>query len=394
MTTLDRERKLVRPFLKWLKARSLPAKSGILLAEQGVPGTTIVDTNELESKGLPDGSFYTDDDWLLMLECKVQDSIKVGQLKRHVATAKRHGFETPQLVVIAVDENPELPKGVTHVSWRQVYSWFNTHVNKSQWAKEFVRYMEVFERKMLDEGYNIRGTITMFDGLRFDEETPYTYREGKRLIRLLGDELRKRPDLHKMGVDPKGERRSAITGKRSDGVWDFLPLKAANGKHFTKYPHLTIGLQSNSAVAAVTFPNGMKGFRKRFREMGPETFLEQITKQEKRLRPIIDKSKNAKPLIIIQQRHYRSRNSLPTHDACLEADLRTIVSGGRSGIKYQSQWVETVFELISQKKSNMQMSVQVTFSYECPLIRSSKAIDLFADSWKALLPVVDTVLAD
>ncbi len=304
MTTLDREQKLVRPFLKWLKARNLPAKSDILLAEQGVPGAAIVDANELESKGLPDGCFYTDDDWLLMLECKVQDSVKFDQLKRHLATAKRHGFETPHLVVIAVDENPNLPEGVTSVSWRQVYSWFNKHANKSHWTKEFVRYMEVFERKMLDEGYGIRGTITMFDGLRFDEETPYTYREGKRLIRLLGDELQKRSDLHKSGVAPKGKRRSAITGKLADGVWDFLPLRKADGKHFTKHPHLTIGLQSTYAVAAVTFPNGMKGFRKRFREMGAETFLEQMVMQERRLRPIIVKSKNAKPLIIIQQRHF------------------------------------------------------------------------------------------
>ncbi len=66
----------------------------------------------------------------------------------------------------------------------------------------------------------------------------------------------------------------------------------------------------------------------------------------------------------------------------------------RSGIKYQSQWVETVFELISQKKSNMQMSIQVQFSYECPLIRSPKAVDLFANSCKALLPMVDAVLGD
>lgn len=105
MTTLSRERSLVLPFLKWLKARNIPALASILLAEQGVPGSPLVDTKEGESKGLPDGGFYPDDGWLLMLECKVQDKVNVGQLKRHLATAKRHGFESPQLVVIAKPED-------------------------------------------------------------------------------------------------------------------------------------------------------------------------------------------------------------------------------------------------------------------------------------------------
>jgi hypothetical protein len=64
--------------------------------------------------------------------------------------------------------------------------------------------MQTFEQKMVAQDYEIRGTITVFDGLKFDDQSPYTYREAKRLIRLLGDSLQARKDLQNLGVDPGG----------------------------------------------------------------------------------------------------------------------------------------------------------------------------------------------
>jgi hypothetical protein len=116
------------------------------------------------------------------------------------------------------------------------------------WTRALLEYFEVFETRMIAEDYGIRGTITMFNGLHFDDENPYTYREGKRLIRLLGDELQKRKDLHKLGVDPTGERRTAITGRGSDRVWDFLRLQQARGAAATAHPHLTMGINANGAI--------------------------------------------------------------------------------------------------------------------------------------------------
>ena len=123
----------------------------------------------------------------------------------------------------------------------------------------------------------------MFNGLRFDAENPYTYREGKRLIRLLGDELKARKDLHReLAVDPHGQSRGGITND-DVGVWDFLPLKVARGAPFTKFPHLTIGIRSTCAIAAVTVPNGVcGGFRTKLKNMEPERFLDLIRKIERR----------------------------------------------------------------------------------------------------------------
>ena len=215
--TLDRHRPYLRPFLRHLGVPDIPPVKSLRITEQQVPGMQEVDAEELDARerdtrGLPDACVFTDEGWAVLFECKVQAPVKADQLRRHRKTAIRHGFDSPHVVVIAVEETTRTTaKGTITVTWRDVYRWFNKRAHEP-WARELVHYMRTFERKMLAKDYEIRGTITVFDGLRFNAENPYTYREGKRLIRLLGDQLRTRKELHKIGVDPEGEGRPAITG--------------------------------------------------------------------------------------------------------------------------------------------------------------------------------------
>jgi hypothetical protein len=236
----------------------------------------------------------------------------------------------------------------------------------------------------------------VFDGLKCDEQNPYTYREAKRLLRLLGDQLQQRKDLRDLGVDPTGNRRIAITGSGNDHVWDFLPLRVAcDAKQFTEYPHLTLSLNQSSAVAAVTMPNGMKNrVRPKLSKLGLHGFMELVVDLEKRLRPIIERSPGAKPKIYATQRHFRTQRSPAEVDARLDADLRTGVPGTHDGVKYQPEWIEAIYQVMVNKRSNLQLGVDVNLSYACPLLRTEKAIDLFADSWKALYPIVAFVLED
>jgi len=234
---------------------SPPVKS-LRISEQQIPGLQESDADENDTRGLPDACVFTDEGWVVVFECKAQAHVSASQLRRRRKTAIRHGFESPLVVVIAVDEAAgTAPDGAIAVTWRDVYRWFSKRSHEP-WARELVQYMQTFERKMLAKDYEIRGTITVFDGLRFDDDHAYTYREGKRLIRPLGDQLQARKDLHKIGVDPKGKRRPAITGRWTEGVWDFLPLDVArDARQFTSYPHLTMYLDPSRAVAAVTVPN-------------------------------------------------------------------------------------------------------------------------------------------
>ena len=278
--TLTQERVLLRPFLWWLGLRDVPAVKTLSLTEQQVPGSPQSDLEEGDTQGLPDVCVSNDDGWAVLFECKIQARASAGQIRRHRETAIRHGFESPHVVLIAVDESGgTLWEDTIAITWKDLYCWFSRRSCGSFWAHEFVQYMQIFERKMLAKDYDIRGTITMFDGLRFDSESPYTYREGKRLIRLLGDQLQSRKDLHRIGVDPEGHRRPAITGSGTDGVWDFLPLVIAqDAKQFTSYPHLTLALHQAHTIAAVTVPNGVKGgFRTKIAELGREKFVGLVT---------------------------------------------------------------------------------------------------------------------
>jgi len=386
--TLQSDRYLIRPFLHRLGARGMPPTHKIHIVEQQVPGEP-VSGNENESKGLPDACFYDNNGWAVLIESKINAGISVKQLVRHADTAKRCDFLRPQVALISVDRPMGLPKGLRHVEWRQLYEWFNGHAGHSWWAQQFVEYMRVFESRMTVEDYEIRGTITMFDGLRFDQENPYTYNEAKRLIRLLGDELQKRKDLGKLGVDPKGKRRTAITGRIQDSIWDFLPLRIASHAHnFTEFPHLTFSLTRRHAVAATTVPNGVKGgFRTKLRDVGHDGFRELITDMEERLRPIVRRT-NAKPIIYALQRHYPSQRSPAETDARLDADIRTVIRGSRSQVKYQPQWTDAIYQVLCHKRSNIQLGLEVRFSYTCKEIRSTKAVGLFAETWKAMAPLL------
>ena len=395
VSTLSHERRLIRPFLHWLKVRTVPPTREIRITEQEIPGSS-AGGEDTKGKGLPDACFYNQDDWAIFVESKVQAGINRNQLRRHLRTARRYGCENPHVILIAV-ESPvrALPRGISAVQWSEVYSWFRRRVKQSEWAAMFVDYMQTFESKMLAEEYNIQGTITMFDGLRFDEENPYTYRESKRLIRLLGDELQKRNDLKRLGIDPRGKRRGAITGRAEDRVWDFLPMKVAKGKSFTAFPHLTIALWKEFAEICIIIPNSVKGgFRTKLKRMGPEGFYGLISELEARLAPVISISKQAQPIIYILQRHYKTMKARPQVDCRMTADLRTIRKSNRAGVKHQPEWINAVYPILVNKRANIQLGVGVRFPYDCPVLQSRTCMGLFAKTWIAMKPLLKFVVTD
>lgn len=396
MCTLDADRSLLRPFLRFAGTSGIPSVKELCITEQQVPGEYAPEDEE-ESRGLPDGCVFTEAGWALLIEAKVQDKARTGQLRRHVQTARRHGFDAPYVLLLTVDKPPStLPERCCHRTWREIYAWFGARSNTSEWAATLLEYMRAFEAKMIARKYGIRGTITMYDGLRFDGENPFTYREAKRLIRLLGDELQARPDLRKLGIDTDGQRRSAITGRQGTRVWDFLPLKAAaDATNFTEFPHLSFGLSIDRPVAAVTIPNGVRGgFRTKLKQVGVEGFMEVLKSVSACGDEVRKRSDSARLFVNAVQRHYKSQRSQPEVDATLHADLLTLLPGSTRGVKHQPQWIESIYNILTSKRSNIQLSLEFRFSYGCPLIRSRKSLDLFAAAWKAMFPIVDFAIED
>lgn len=394
--TLSNDHKLIRPFLKWLKIGSIPSVR-LRLVEQQLPGAN-VSGEENDEKGLPDACIFDDENWALLIESKVQASVSRDQLERHLKSAARNGYEDAHVVVITVNKVCNgLPERAKAVEWRELYKWFHKFTTTSTWARTFVEYMQVFESRMIAEDRLKQGTLTMFDGLRFDEDNLYTHREGKRLIRLLRDELKQRKDLKELGVDPNGKGRLAITGCGADLVWDFLPLEQAQGAVFTAFPHLTLLMNSETAKAAVTVPNGVKGgFRTKLKEGTVEGFRELVTKLERALRRAkwVKKSKGAKPILYVEQGHFLGQKSPRITDGRIEVDMRTLSGCSKAAVKYQPEWIDAIYNLLTHKRSNMQFGVEVRFKYDCPILKSREVVDLFADTWVALKPLLDFVLSD
>jgi len=391
MVTLANDKKLVRPFLKLVGVKRAPALKDIELGLQRVPGQE-VNSNKDGKQGLPDGCFFDQDGWAVVIEAKVQASISVDQLKRHRKTLARYGYAEPHVVLLSVDKPKSLPKWATHIEWKNLYSWFTKRVADSSWARHFIEYMHVFEAKMIAKDYNIRGTLTMFDGFKFSDSEPYTYADGKRLIRLLGDELRKRKKLVKaLDVDAKKPGRTAITRGGNGAVWDFLPLKIGREKPFTATIHPTLGIYPNEVAIALTVPNGMGGVRSTLRKDQMKGLGQMLSQVEKNFRPVLKRVKTAKPMICIHQRHYKSQRSYPETDGRIEVDLRTVLSTAKGPLKHQPGWLECIFQLLVNKKTNMQWEVQLRCPHSEKEMQSAKAIDILVDAWVAMKPLMDFV---
>lgn len=391
MITLANDKKLIRPFLKLVGVKRIPALNKIQLGLQCVPGQE-VDSIKDGKGGLPDGCLFDQDGWAVVIEAKVQAGISINQLKRHRKTSARYGYEHPHVVLLSIDKPKSLPDWATHLEWKNLYSWFSRRTADSSWARHFVEYMHVFEAKMIAKDYNIRGTLTMFDGFKFSDAEPYTYAEGKRLIRLLGDELRKRKKLVKaLGIDTKETGRTAITRGENGAVWDFLPLKTGRGKPFTAAVHLTLVIRPQEVNIALTVPNAMRGVRKTLRKDAAEGLGRMLSQVEKNLRPVLKKVKTAKPMIYIHQRHYKSQRSYPETDGRIEVDLRTVLSTAKGLLKHQPGWLECIFELLVKKKTNMQWGVQLHCPHSEKVMQSAKAIDIMVDTWVAMTPLMDFV---
>lgn len=397
---LHHDRAILRSFLRSIGADAVPPAERLRVVEQRLPGEEIegveITETESERRGLPDICIYEDAEerpWALAIESKAQAKAYVDQLRRHQSTLSKRGFSNPQLLLITVEPASsahQLPDRVVARQWRQIYAWLRTEHAASFWSRAVTEYMEVFETKMVAQEYSIRGTITMFDGLRFDEDRPYNYPEAKRLLLLLGDELRKDRRMVKLGMDPKGQGRGAITGRARDSVWDFLPLASARGSTlFTTHPHFTFSIARGHPGAMITVPNGVKGgFRKRLESLGEDGFLDLLQSIESNLRSIVRSSKGATPLVYAVQRHFLTQNSGGIEDARLSFDLRTVVPGGSDRVKHQPEWAVGMYRALTLKRSNIQLGIGLHFSYSCPIVRSPKVVELFVNTWIALEPAL------
>ena len=74
--------------------------------------------------------------------------------------------------------------------------------------------------------------------------------------------------------------------------------------------------------------------------------------------------------------------------------MRAIRESKRSRVKYQPQWFDAIYDILINKKSNIQFGIGVHFPYTSKAVQSRKSLDLFAKTWIAMEPLLDFVLTD
>ena len=190
------DRRLLRRFVRWATGESAPSQRGLQIVEQRLPGEPETDEQEYERLGLPDAWIFDNNGWCLLIESKISSTLTADQLRRHRRTAERRGFTDIMLLALDVAKPRGRPPANASVrTWTEICEWLMRQSRESDWALRAARYLEVAERRFVEQEYLKEGTLTTFTGIPFSRENPYNYPEGKRLLKLAMDDLRQRKAL-------------------------------------------------------------------------------------------------------------------------------------------------------------------------------------------------------
>jgi hypothetical protein len=394
LSCLSRDNRQLKRFVAWAVGEPHSGKT-LEVLEQSLPGEAMdLSEDDAERRGLPDGCIADGTGWALLIESKFAASVNSDQLHRHIRTAARHGLDKCKLLLITVGEvKQRLPAGVRTRQWSDVYHWLVREGRRSTWAQIAAEYLEIAEMRGVEQEYLKEGTLTVFTGIPFGAEDPYTYPQAKRLLGLLFDELRKDRRLQRqLGVNPNSKGRGAITGRTGQSVWDFVSLKSAP-KAFTQYPHLTMGIRDSRFEAYVTIPNGIRS-RLRNKMLGTsyEDFERLILQVNKLLSFALRRYPGASPMIVVVQRRYLTQRSPAIIDGLLRFDPRTGLAGGRQdrrGVKHQPQWLRAVYDLLKNRRSNLQLQVGADFPYDtCQVVATPQVKEAAVNVWLACKPLI------
>lgn len=395
-TVLAMESALCRRFVRWLVGFEAPRGSELVVEQQRIPGIPTIEAEEGDRKGLPDICIHSDSDWCVAIESKVSAALTSDQLGRHRQTVGRC-FEKVLMAAITAEPNPrDLPEWASHKTWEEIYVWLGEQVERNHlWVRQMRDFMRILESRLVAEGSTLPVSLTMFDGIPFGADHPYSYPEAKLLIRQAIPLLRQSKAMQALGVVPNCKGRTAITGKDATRVWDFISLKPAGQEGgFTEWPHLTLGIHCDVTEARVTMPNSIKsGCRKAFRDLGEEGFLKLSGQIAGNMKKEFGESKDYKPVMKIVHRHYASQRSEAEIDGDMEVDLRAAIEDKDGRIKMQPHWFKAGYQLITDRKNcNIQLQMGLNFLHNGKMVRGSDAIKTLERAYEACAPIINVLL--
>lgn len=386
--SLANDTDLLSSFLKRFLGIAAPSAKKLRVLEQRLPGMPPIEEEEATRRGLPDMWIHDDDSWCLLVESKIASDLKHGQLERHHRTAIRYGFT--KVRVLAIDAMPRkitLPNWCIFREWSEIYEWLNSASLQSFWAREATRFLEIAETSYIEKKYMKEGNLTKFSGIPFHADNPYNYFEAKRVLKLAMSEFRKDRRLQtELNIDLGAPGRKSITGRGMSIVWDFLQFRGGGGSA----PHLTFAIEQDAVRAQLSIPNKLSAKKRNLILASYDQFSSLVrqvtTKAESRLGSVSGYT----PLFTLSQRHYPTQRSVPIVDGKLEIDMRTGFEdlAAFHDLKYQPQWLPAIYEILSNKQSNMYVGIGASFSYHySPVVNSSSLLGYIVEAWLSTKPI-------
>ena len=237
----------------------------------------------------------------------------------------------------------------------------------------------------------MEGTLTAFNGFQFGGGG-FNYLEGRRILGLAMDALRRRTDLRsELGIAPQHPGRKTI--KEDDDVWDVLVFASfAEAQDFTENPHLALGIGGIDVSAMVTLPDNARRHWRALIGLDKEDFCCKVDTVLENMRPLLSNCPGAEPRLRVRQRHWNSRSAPPLRDAYIDIDLRT--RSGESRVKPQPEWIGAAFDVLKNKRkeSNLELQVGARFPYRtCQAIQQPEALDFAAAAWIACKPYIEAI---
>ena len=406
---LTRNPHLTRKFIRRFAKRTLlPNRVSLSFACQRRPGDEIRGVDEedyAEEYGIPDAWIYDEHTrWALIFECKIKAELDVKQLRRHVVTARKQGFNAVDVLIITADESRPSVLARVHnnvnvswINWSQVYEFFASEVD-GYFVSDFVSYMRIVEARMIADGHDDL-QLTNFAGIPFGPNHPYNEAEAKAILRVLMRELR--PRLAKSRILPKVDEK--IQKGAMVGAWDIIGFGFASGEHFTRHPHLAVVLTTSLSdwrnfdavwIQIVLPRNAKSEYWSRIRGAGRDRLLKVFTEVTSGIRPLRRRVEygmwEPKLTLNITQRHFFARREW-TRDGLIHFDLDTMLHKRRKiagDVKSLPAWLDAAHIIGTQsRRANFELALQVRFPLsDRSVCRSPKFVDTLVLSANALQP--------
>ena len=256
-STLDSDKDLLDSFMKDICKLKVKPRN-LSVSVQSYPSARAYTNKEIKKRSLPDAWIYDSDEFAMVFESKITDSLTQKQLDDHQRTTEIRGFRKPRFYTITALSNAGDFDGWKQITWVSIYTWLRQAQAKHPLAKHTADYFEILESRMHSKKISQKFKITTFTGFDPYYDKIYNHGLAKNTIRKAMEKLLASSCLiEQLGMNPKTSIRGSIKEQKGTGVWDYLSLIDESIKDSKKALHLTLGINKTCVEAYITIPNNI-----------------------------------------------------------------------------------------------------------------------------------------